>query len=368
MEAQVMAGVAGAVAAAVDVRNEESEEDMSDSAPFAFGPGEHGSDTEEEQVQNSDYVPPPPSADGGSAQKSVDDRVRDLWLKWMGDHKIKNMGTDPDTTHFAPWAEVGDIQNPRPREGFRAQEGMKRRMRPERGNHDPVTELECFEEMFTPEMQDRVIRCTNDKVARIQNGSYPKPTRATIWPPKWVNDWEILTREKFMLFIAVHVARSVAGVHESYVWETCKLTATPGIARILPRDKYKMIKAALSFQDENEGGGFQGLTKIGQLMDMFRNRCETRYQPGRWLSLDEMMVRFTGTTKYKFTREHHICGMTPAQRCSCPRHTTMKSAMLCAAKQANLVELRFQHRRRPQITMHSCVAVTWLIRSGHKAA
>lgn len=364
MEAQVMAGVAGAVAAAVDVRNEESEEDMSDSAPFAFGPGEHGSDTEEEQVQNSDYVPPPPSADGGSAQKSVDDRVRDLWLKWMGDHKIKNMGTDPDTTHFAPWAEVGDIQNPRPREGFRAQEGMKRRMRPERGNHDPVTELECFEEMFTPEMQDRVIRCTNDKVARIQNGSYPKPTRATIWPPKWVNDWEILTREKFMLFIAVHVARSVAGVHESYVWETCKLTATPGIARILPRDKYKMIKAALSFQDENEGGGFQGLTKIGQLMDMFRNRCETRYQPGRWLSLDEMMVRFTGTTKYKFTREHKPIseGLKLFALC-CP-----KSAMLCAAKQANLVELRFQHRRRPQITMHSCVAVTWLIRSGHKAA
>lgn len=167
-----------------------------------------------------------------------------------------------------------------------------------------------------------------------------------------------------MLFIAVHVARSVAGVHESYVWETCKLTATPGIARILPRDKYKMIKAALSFQDENEGGGFQGLTKIGQLMDMFRNRCETRYQPGRWLSLDEMMVRFTGTTKYKFTREHKPIseGLKLFALC-CP-----KSAMLCAAKQANLVELRFQHRRRPQITMHSCVAVTWLIRSGHKAA
>ena len=47
-----------------------------------------------------------------------------------------------------------------------------------------------------------------------------------------------------MLFIAVHVARSVAGVHESYVWETCKLTSTPGLALILSRNKYQMIKAA----------------------------------------------------------------------------------------------------------------------------
>ena len=233
-------------------------------------------------------MPPPPSADGGSAQKSVGDRVRELWIKWMGEHNIKNADKNPDTTHFAPWAEVGDIQNHRPREGFKAKPGMKRRIRPERGNHDPVTELECFEEMFTPEMQEGIIRCTNDKVVRIQNGSYPKPTRATIWPPKWVNDWEILTREKFMLFVTVHIPRAVGGVQESYVWETCNLTSTPGIVRILSRNKYRMIKTALSFQDESEVGGFQQLTKIGELMAMFRSRCETRYQPGKWLSLDEM--------------------------------------------------------------------------------
>ena len=180
MDAQVMAGVAGAVAAAVTVADEDSEEEMSDSTPFVLAPDEHGSDLEDEPEEDSDYVPPPPSVDGGSDQKSVDDRVHDLWFKWMGDHKIKNIGTDPDTTHFVPWSEVGDIQNQRPREGFKAQPGMKRRIRPERGNNDPVTELECFEEMFTPEIQERVNRYTNDKVARIQNGSYPKTTRDTI--------------------------------------------------------------------------------------------------------------------------------------------------------------------------------------------
>ena len=91
-----------------------------------------------------------------------------------------------------------------------------------------------------------------------------------------------------MLFVAVHIPRAVGGVQESYVWETCKLTSTPGIVRILSRNKYRMIKTKLSFQDESEVGGFQQLTMIGELMSMFRSRCETRYQPGKWWSLDEM--------------------------------------------------------------------------------
>ena len=77
MDAQVMAGVAGAVAAAVDVADDGSEDEMSDSVPFVLAPDEHGSDLEDESEEDSDYVLPPPSADGGSAQKSVDDRVRD---------------------------------------------------------------------------------------------------------------------------------------------------------------------------------------------------------------------------------------------------------------------------------------------------
>jgi hypothetical protein len=100
MDAQVMAGVAGAVAAAVDDAGDGSDDEMSDSAPFAFGADELGSDVEDEAEEDRDWVPPPPSADGSSAQKSVDDRVRDLWIKWMVDHKIKNSATNPDTTHF----------------------------------------------------------------------------------------------------------------------------------------------------------------------------------------------------------------------------------------------------------------------------
>ena len=94
-----MAAVAGAVAAAVDDAGDGSDDEMSDSAPFAWRADEHGSDVEYEAEEDSDWVQPPPSADGSFAQKSVDDRVRALWIKWMGDHKIKNIATDPDTIY-----------------------------------------------------------------------------------------------------------------------------------------------------------------------------------------------------------------------------------------------------------------------------
>ena len=57
---------------------------------------------------------------------------------------------------------------------------------------------------------------------------------------------------------------------------------------ILRHQEVRKLNSALSFQDESEVGGFQQLTMIGELMSMFRSRCETRYQPGKWLSLDEM--------------------------------------------------------------------------------
>lgn len=299
-----MTAVAAAVAATVAMWDEGSDDEMSDGALYVWGADEHGSDLEDDPPEDDDAVPPPPPAAAGPGPKSVQERVRDMWDQYMLDHKIKNAATDPSSTHFAPWAPVGVVLGLRVREPFQGKAGMKQRIRPERLNTDSVTELECFEKMFTSEMQDRVIERTNAKVDLIKQGAYPRPARAKVWPPKWTEKWEPLTKQRLMLFIAVHVARAVTGVHETYVWESGKLTSTPGISRILPRDSYTMIKSALGFQADQEAGGFQQLPKIGELMDLFRSRCETRYQPGMWLSLDEMMVRFTGTTKYKFTREH----------------------------------------------------------------
>jgi hypothetical protein len=85
------------------------------------------------------------------------------------------------------------------------------------------------------------------------------------------------------------------GVDESYAWSTAPLVSTPGIATIMSRDRYMAIKWALSFQCQDELTGEQNLNKIGLLLDQFRNACETSWNPFRKLSVDEMMVLFTGS-------------------------------------------------------------------------
>ena len=75
--------------------------------------------------------PPPPST-SGPVQISLDDQVRKMWDKYMFDHKIKNLGTNPDSIHFDPWGPVGEVMDVRPRQGFRAKPGMKIRIRLEK--------------------------------------------------------------------------------------------------------------------------------------------------------------------------------------------------------------------------------------------
>ena len=65
----------------------------------------------------------------------------------------------------------------------------------------------------------------------------------------------------------------------------------------MSRDWYLTIKSALSFQREDESNGQQDLSKIGLLLDQFRHACETAWNPFLEISVDEMMVMFTGSSK-----------------------------------------------------------------------
>ena len=176
-----MTSVAAATASVLAALDDASDDDMSDGELFMWGADELGSDVEDDLDEDDNGGPSAAPATGEphiSGQNSEEELVREKWKKYMSDHKIKNQGTNPDSTHFAPWAPVGQVQDFRPRQAFQPKPGLKQRIRPERQNDNPVTELECFEKMFTKEMQDRIVDCTNAKAERIKNGDYPKPARA----------------------------------------------------------------------------------------------------------------------------------------------------------------------------------------------
>ena len=87
---------------------------MSDAALFVWGADEHGSYVDDDLVDAGPNAPPPPPPVPGPLPKSVDECVRELWIKYMHYHKIKNHDTDPDSTHFALWGDVDDVRDLRP--------------------------------------------------------------------------------------------------------------------------------------------------------------------------------------------------------------------------------------------------------------
>jgi hypothetical protein len=103
---------------------------MSDGPLFVWGADEHGSDVEEDPADGDPTLRSLPPPAPGLGPKSVDERVRELWMKYMRDHKIKSQGTDLESTPFAPWADVGDVQDLRPRMQFEGKPGMRKRIGP----------------------------------------------------------------------------------------------------------------------------------------------------------------------------------------------------------------------------------------------
>jgi hypothetical protein len=121
-----------------------SDDEMSDGPLFVWGADEHGSDVEEDPADGDPTLRSLPPPAPGLGPKSVDERVRELWMKYMRDHKIKSQGTDLESTPFAPWADVGDVQDLRPRMQFEGKPGMRNDSnRPERAERK--NDWTCFE-------------------------------------------------------------------------------------------------------------------------------------------------------------------------------------------------------------------------------
>lgn len=221
------------------------------------------------------------------------------WRQYIAHYKGK--APHPYETHFVAWRPVGELGEAPEREKFAGVSPGQFR-----GRQAPESAMEVFQLFFTRQMFARIIECTNDRVQRILDGRTPKPDHLRKnhqWPPQWCKSWTPLDYRCLCLWIACCVARQIVNVDESYAWSKAPYVSIPGIASIMSRDRYLAIKWALSFQRDHESTGDQQLNKIGLLLDHFRNACETSWNPFRELSVDEMMVLFTGSSKWKFERQ-----------------------------------------------------------------
>jgi hypothetical protein len=101
---------------------------------------------------------------------------------------------------------------------------------------------------------------------------------------------------------------------ESDYWATGGLYCAPNVthafdgSRLMTRDVYAGIKAVLAFENPHRATQPRQkgeVPKIGAFLEMFRAVCIGNYTPDRDLSLDEQILRFTGSPADSKTDKIH---------------------------------------------------------------
>ena len=155
-------------------------------------------------------------------------------------------------------------------------------------------------------MKIRIVDRTNSYVKEKETEFYRRNgdnSRYTL--PKWVTKWRDIDLDELDVFLAVLMLKGVshAGNEKSF-WSTRPLLYRPIVSSLMSRNRFLDIKRALHCQDDSEEpeSSLQ-VPKIGILLDMFLERAREMYIPGKNCSIDEMMLRFHGTSAMKFTAQ-----------------------------------------------------------------
>uniref|UniRef100_A0A7S1ENT7 PiggyBac transposable element-derived protein domain-containing protein n=2 Tax=Hemiselmis andersenii TaxID=464988 RepID=A0A7S1ENT7_HEMAN len=193
-------------------------------------------------------------------------------------------------------------------------------------------------------MISRVVEKSNAYVQRLRlPTSMPAGYKKT-WPPAWVERWQPLTRREFLLWIAVLFAMTLThkGPERTF-WGQDWLYFRPAAGMLMSRNRFLDIKRGLHLQDDSEGGGDgKPIKKVGVLLNMFLERCNGPiYKVGQNLSLDEAMLKFKGTSAFKYTRQAK------------PTREGLKMWVLCESKTGYVVAAMLDERKG--LTLHNMI-------------
>lgn len=83
------------------------------------------------------------------------------------------------------------------------------------------------------------------------------------------------------------------------MWEIGKLSSISAIGQIMSSNRYCAIKSVFAFQGADVEGAWQQLTKLGELLHLFRTACEGAFQPdpGSEVKMSENSERAQGQSR-----------------------------------------------------------------------
>lgn len=162
-------------------------------------------------------------------------------------------------------------------------------------NADPVNFLSLF---LGDDFWELVTEETN-RYARQMLSS------AELKPKSRFHKWCSITILEMKAFFALHLSMALVEKHEiEDYWSTFWITATPGFASVMSRNRFEMILSFLHFANNDNyvrrgGPGHDKLFKIRRVIDMIIPRFASLWKPHKELALDEMTIAFKGRSTLK---------------------------------------------------------------------
>ena len=159
--------------------------------------------------------------------------------------------------------------------------------------NDESPPLDCFFELFDETIQDKLIVYINDYAAHKLTGVFPvtRSSRFAKWYP--------ITKYELLKFLAVVVSMGLDKRPniEDY-WSIDDTMYTPWYGEQFTRNRFEMIYStmlhATTVEDEIEKKD-----KIEPFLNSLLTKFQDAFYPGQNLSIDEMVVKWKGRSKYK---------------------------------------------------------------------
>jgi hypothetical protein len=177
------------------------------------------------------------------------------------------------------------------------------------------TPLGFWSLLITLEMIREIVNWTNDYAAKWkiaspnqiydvnnpQKNMFPKK-------PKWLAKWKSVNEIEIRCFIAIQYIMSFVKISnlKSYWDSSKKYFNFFGTQDIMSRFRFFQIKTCFHLTETQNGSNTvvaDKLIKIRSFFEKFLRNCQRFYRPHEILSLDEMMVRFSGRVEFKFTQQ-----------------------------------------------------------------
>lgn len=159
--------------------------------------------------------------------------------------------------------------------------------------NEDSTPIDCFFELFDREIQDELILYINEYANHRLSTALPA-TRGSRF-----KNWTPLTRYELLKFLAVIIAMGIdkRPCLEDY-WSLDDVLYTPWYGEQFSRNRFEMIYSTMlhasNVDDEKEKKD-----KIEPFLNNLLKRFQAAYYPSQNLSLDEMVVKWKGRSKYK---------------------------------------------------------------------